>query len=456
MIDFYLISVVVFALALAVIFYKDRKNVRRESILLIRRTRKGKDMLIRIGTRLPRFWKILGVIGVIAGFLVSSYTFIWLLGNSVKIILAEDVGASFMFVLPSASSEANIGPGYLSVPFWYWIISIALLVVVHEGLHGIMAAREKVKIKSLGWGLLALIPLAFVEPDEEQLRKQPGWSQLRVFAAGSFSNFMLAGLVVIIASISFTGMFIASGVGYQGLIAGYPAAEVNLTGTIVRINDYSIRDASDLSLALTEIGPNKTITVYTISGDEEKSFSLTTYTEPEPVYQPDSWTGFAAGLEHIIPGTLDFIEWASGFESNSWATAKYEISFWEYIEENYPGLQAKASQRIDALEQELGSYQRSGFIGISSVINESEIDDKYAAYSGIIDFLSGLFFFVILINIGVGIANLLPIKPLDGGRMWEILFQKVFPPRLAGSVTKAVSSFTLLILILNFVVPILM
>ena len=36
--DFYTLSVLVFAAIIALIFYRDRKNVKRESILLLRRT----------------------------------------------------------------------------------------------------------------------------------------------------------------------------------------------------------------------------------------------------------------------------------------------------------------------------------------------------------------------------------------------------------------------------------
>ena len=214
--------------------------------------------------------EIIGIIGVAAGFIISGYTFLWLIGNSVNIMTSGAAEASFMFVLPSASPEANMGPGYLAVPFWYWIISIGLLIVVHEGFHGIMAAMEKVRIKSLGWGLLAVIPLAFVEPDEEELQKKSASSQLRVFAAGSFANFLLAGVCLLIGATVFSGMVASTGVAYQGVFADYPAEEVNLTGMIIRIDDYDIRTTDDLSIALREIGHNKTVTIYTLTEDGEE------------------------------------------------------------------------------------------------------------------------------------------------------------------------------------------
>jgi len=453
MVDFYLLSVIIFAIILAVIFFLDRKNVKRESILLLRRTKRGKESLIRLGTRFPRFWKVVGIIGVAAGFIISGYTFLWLIGNSVNIMTSGAAEASFMFVLPSASPEANMGPGYLAVPFWYWIISIGLLIVVHEGFHGIMAAMEKVRIKSLGWGLLAVIPLAFVEPDEEELQKKSASSQLRVFAAGSFANFLLAGVCLLIGATVFSGMVVPTGVAYQGVFADYPAEEVNLTGMIIRIDDYDIRTTDDLSIALREIGHNKTVTIYTLTEDGEESFTLKTAAQPEVGYAPDAWTDVVLNMEQYVPGTTEFAGWVSGSQSNDWASTKYEISFWEYTKENYHGLAEKADQKIAELNVKLQGFQQSGFIGISQVSTVAEVADEYKAYSGAIGFFSGLLFFIILINLGVGVANLLPIKPLDGGRMWDIVFKKYFPDARARSLTKALSLFTFLILIINFVFP---
>ncbi len=452
MVDWYLVSVLVFAGILAAVFYKDRKNVKRESVLLLRKTKRGRNFLIKLGTKFPRFWKVVGTIGVLICFGVSGYTFVWLLGNSANIFVSGQAEASFMFVLPSASSKTSTGPGYMAVPFWYWIISIALLVLVHEGFHGIMAAMEGIRIKSLGWGLLAIIPLAFVEPDEEQLKKRESWTQLRVFSAGSFANFILAGICLLIGSIAFSGLFVPTGVAYQGLIAGYPAAEANLSGTIVRIDDYTIRTISDLHDVMEKIGSNKTITIYTVSEKGNKSFAIETAPEPMPEYRPDAWTGIVLGLEEIFPGTVDYVY---RFNATDWATTEYELSFWEYVMNNYPALRDKASQKISELNKKLKDYHRGGFIGITGVINNTEIKDEFKEYSGIVNFSNGLLFFLILINFGVGVANLLPIKPLDGGRMWEIVFQKLFPKKLSVSMTKALSSFTLLLLIINFVFPIL-
>ena len=52
--------------------------------------------------------------------------------------------------------------------------------------------------------LLPIIPAAFVEPDEKQLNKSPIYQQLSVFAAGPFSNILLAIIIFLFFSFAFT------------------------------------------------------------------------------------------------------------------------------------------------------------------------------------------------------------------------------------------------------------
>ena len=381
MIDWYFVSVIIFATILAAIFFIDRKNVKRESILLLRKTTRGKKFLIKLGTRFPRLWWLYGTLGVIIGLFMSCYMFIWILSLASQ-SMVTDVGAPIALVLPSPTMEMVTGPGVVGVPFWYWIISIALLVFVHEGSHGLMAAREKIRIKSLGWGLLAIIPLAFVEPDEKQLKKQKTMKQLRVFAAGSFANFITAFVMLFVMFFVMTSLFVPSGVAYRGLLEGYPAEQANLTGIIVGINNYEVTSLDDLSNILSNIGPEKRITIKTevLAGNhyEENIFTLTT---------------------------------VEGVENKS-----------------------------------------RGFIGISELSNNLKLKND-TPYPELIYFFTGrspdfhgLLFFIILINLGVGLFNLLPITILDGGRMWKILLDKAIP-KYSNRIMKALGLSLFFILI---------
>jgi len=382
MIDWYMVSAVVFILILFVFFYKDRKNVKRESILLLRRTKHGKKLLIRLGNRFPRFWKILGYAAVGVGFVASIY-FLYAIGENLFKLITGEIKVGAGLVIPSLTQDVAVGPGYFAIPFWYWIISIALLFIVHEGMHGIMAVREKIRIKTLGWGLLIVFLLAFVEPDEKQVARKKPMQQLRFFAAGSFGNFLLAGFsVLIITLITFT-MFTQAGVAYSGLIEGYPAADVNLTGVITRVDNYIIRNTDDFAAALDEIGPGQTVTIYTM------------------------------------------VKTDNGFENKTFVL--------------------KTARRPNATSE-------SGFIGITGVGNYMALRAEFIPYSGIVSFIHELFFFIFLLNMAIAMVNLLPLKPFDGGRMWELVFKK-FVPRYSRQLVWGFGLFTLVLLVGNFVIP---
>ncbi len=378
--DLYLLSVLAFIAILALMVYRDRRNFRRESILLLRRTKAGRGFIRRAGERFPGFWRALGTIGVFAGFGASIYMVYFLIERLVNTIMVPSSVPPLGFVLPTPAATGTIAPGVFLVPFWHWIISIGVLVLVHEGLHGIMAAMERTRIKSLGWGILAVIPLAFVEPDEKQLERKGPWAQLRVFAAGSWANFMTAGAALAVFTLFVSGIYIPLGVGFTVVHEGYPAYQANLTGVITRINQEDIRTYEDLNTTLAGTGTGSSITVYTAvlkedGSYEEKAFYLATVGRPD----------------------------------------------------NLPG----------------------SYIGIAGLGNVQRIRDELVPYTGPIQFAGGLLAFLFMINLGVGLFNLLPIKPLDGGRMWEILIRRLAPKR-GDMIVRRLGHFTLLLLLLIF------
>ncbi len=528
--DWYLVSVLVFVAILAALVYRDRRKFTRESIFLLRRTKRGRGLIIKLGTRFPRGWRLVGYVSVATGFIVSVLGLKMLADNVVKAFVSKAAAPSLALLLPSPTSQAVWGYGFLAVPFWYWIICLALLVLVHEGLHGVFAAREQVRIKSLGFGILAVIPLAFVEPDERQLEKKGVWPQLRVFSAGSFANFMLAGLTFLIIIWMSNAIFSASGVDFgsmgnppypaaqiemldvekigdysvhsiddiknslamfgendtieiktanntfylrkslfviqmnesQGkliVFEDYPAVRAGLEGTIIKIDDHDIKDYLDLSLALEKTGPGQPVTVVTKVDDEEHVSTLTPIIKPlPPPYEPDAWIHFFGVMEHAIPGTIEFYHsageaWAGLVGQRTgitWDHIQYKMGLWEWVSSNYPLLEGRADLEMDRLRAMLESHPRPGFIGITGVTSNYELKASLEPARPPLEFIEGLLFFLFMINLGVGIVNLLPIKPLDGGRMWDVVLHR-YVPRYSKRIIKALGIFTLLLLVANFI-----
>ena len=86
--------------------------------------------------------------------------------------------------------------------FLHWIIVIFILASVHEFNHGLISRVYNIKVKSSGFAvfsfLLPIIPAAFVEPDENQLKKSRNKIQLGVLAAGSYANFITGGIFLLL------------------------------------------------------------------------------------------------------------------------------------------------------------------------------------------------------------------------------------------------------------------
>ena len=377
-----------FLVVIAVFFFYDRKNVERQSILLLRKTTRGRAFLTWLGQKFPRVWWVYGNLAVIVGFIGSLFISLFLLDITMQSLTTE-TAPPLAVVLPSPTTDAIVAPGVIGVPFWFWIITIFVLILVHEGSHGLLAAREKVRIKSLGWGMLIALPLAFVEPDEKQLAKQGTMKQLRVYAAGSFGNIVLAIVTINIFTYIALTSYAPVGVSFQGLATDGPAAGVNLTGTIIGMEGQEIRDIFDLAAAFEGVTAGQVVHITTRLDDGgTRDYSLTTMEHPD---FPDSGRGYIGIL------TLDIV------------------------------LELKEEVPLPVV------------MGFFMGKNPSLIYPT----------LDGLLFFMYMINLGVGLFNLLPIGPLDGGRMWKLVFDRAFPKR-SKAIMNGIGWLFLLIVILLF------
>ena len=97
-------------------------------------------------------------------------------------------------------------PG-INLPLFEGALALLIVMIVHEGSHGVLAVLRKIKIKSTGIVLFGFLPLgAFVEPDEDQLLKSKSKYKSDVFVAGPTANLLCAILLLIIHIVLFFGL----------------------------------------------------------------------------------------------------------------------------------------------------------------------------------------------------------------------------------------------------------
>lgn len=391
------IAIIVFYSFLAWFFYHNRKHVTRQmGIAFLLPTKKGIKVINWLATKFKTFWKVYGYLAIPTGFLGMIFIF-WILIQQIFVILANpSAGGGTSIILPG-TRLAQYGP-FMTVSIWYFLVAIGVLVLVHEGSHALVARAHGLKINHTGVGLFAIIPMAFVEPDEAKLEKAPLKTKLSVFAAGPFAN-IITGIVFLALSTFLVLPAVAGAVQYDKIMlspqedsgaeaAGLQGGEVLLTINGVAVDDgklavnygvggfppsaYSRLGAhsSKLSEELASVGPNQDVSIVTDRGE----FTIRT-------------------------------------------TAK----------KNEP---------------------EKGYLGVNLapyVTNKDNLKLRSLVFAH--DMLLWIFLF----NIGVGLFNLLPLGPLDGGLMLRNTLLKLMNKRqkLALRAISAVSMIALVVLFFN-------
>lgn len=368
--------------------YANRKKIVIQKILFpflyfaMYRTKLGLKLMDRMAKKHPKLLKYLAYVGIIVGFFGMVSISFFLIQNVYKIITATMAIAGVALVLPLKVK------GSFYVPFFYWIISIFLLALVHEFSHGVIARLYKIKIKSSGLAflniLVPVIPAAFVEPDEKELRKKPKMQQLSIFAAGPFSNIIFAFVVLAIMGLVMApvsnAVFDYNGVLVTGFTPGnetFPAEAAGITENelIVRIDNMPISTVENF----TEIMQTKT------------------------------------------PGESVFI---------TTNITNYNITLAENPDN-----------------------KSRGYLGILLIQNQEIKENILQKYGKILPdifiWFIGLFYWLYVLNLGIGLFNLVPLGPIDGGRMLQLLMHKLFKKKKGDKVWKAISFIFLSLIVIN-------
>ena len=229
--------------------------------------------------RTRRGIRVFADVSVIAGFLMMGFAFWFLLNNVLN-----------YFVEPSEFSELTILiPGVTltsSASIAYFLLSIPIVLVIHEGAHGIVATLEKIKIKAGGFAIFIALFAGFVEPDEEDFDKAKKISKLRVIGAGATSNVLFSfalgailltnPLFAIIVPEPILGWMYEEpdGVLILSIIEGSGAEKAGLlpNDIITAVNEIDVKTALDFQKA--NIVPGDTVNVSILRSGEQLEFPV--------------------------------------------------------------------------------------------------------------------------------------------------------------------------------------
>ena len=95
--------------------------------------------------------------------------------------------------------------------------------------------------------------------------------------------------------------------------------------------------------------------------------------------------------------------------------------------------------------------ESKGFFGIQAVKHFEMINDSLGPLPWILFELVELFQWIAMLNLGIGLFNLLPLKPLDGGYMLEILLSYKLSEDVYKPIVNSLSVIMAMIIVFSLV-----
>lgn len=299
----------------------------------------------------PRALRLFGQASVVVGFGLMAYALWFLADNLAKHITAASGFEPLTILIPGITIT---NPELIA----YFLISLPIILVVHEGAHGLLAKLEGLRIRAAGVGLAFIFPLGFVEPDEKEFQAARISSRTRIIAAGCTANIALALLLtpLVLGLPTMTS---------QPSIA--PILPQELRGALFDQRGVIILDLNQSEGAgLAGLRPGDviiSINGHAVAGSAQFVHTLR-----------------ALGLKPGDPVVVSFLR--GGKEASAFFTA--------------------ASDPVNRTRGVLGIYRFADYF------------EPRPFSLALPPFVAGLLFWVWFLSLMVGLFNMLPLKPLDG------------------------------------------
>jgi len=269
------------------------------------------SVLTKMLTRTKRGIRVFADVSVIAGFLMMGFAFWFLLSNISNFFVEPTEFAELTVLIPGVTLTS-------ASAILYFLLSIPIVLVIHEGAHGIVATLEKIKIKTGGFAIFIALFAGFVEPDEKEFDDARKISKLRVIGAGATSNVIFA---FALGAILLTNPLFAlilqepllewfydapDGVGIISIIEGSGAEKAGLQKNDVITGIDGIPIITPVDFQKADLKPGETVTV-TVQRDGQL-LQLPVEIMPSPDDPDKGLVGIMRDSAFYKP-VYNFIEW---------------------------------------------------------------------------------------------------------------------------------------------------
>ena len=388
--------------------------------LLMLRSNRGQETIEKVAK--PRaFWRLYGEVSMWTCFFVMIFIVLFLLLSFGSALIygvpKSDAPASQLIVLP------GINP---IIPFWWPAIAFVGALVIHEFAHALQARAHGMRVRSVGLLMLGPFPAgAFVEPEFEELTKAPRRERARLFAAAPATN-MYAGLLswLLICLLASQFSVINPGVHANGIIEDTAAADSGLQPweIITHFDGTPVPTAGEMTEQLDAHSAGDTVNLTVLSHLNENQLRTervisVTLSSKWDYLKSQNMTD--SEIESMGVDEDDAFLGVSGMSSGSSGIDRLVGPMaWETDQPLY----------VDALGVAVQPFVLIGIpIGFEGQIMTPQEMEFIEADGWLGDILGTtvlmaiitLLFWFIWWNFGLGLANLIPIIPFDGGHLMK-------------------------------------
>jgi membrane-associated protease RseP (regulator of RpoE activity) len=277
--------------------------------------------------------------------------------------------------------------------------------------------------------IVGMTSLDEVEPEDEarSFRRAPGWQRLIVLAAGSFMHFVIAAVLIfglaltigiendnttklgtVAACVPTSEQALTSGAACASGEAKSPAvlAGLKVGDQVTAFNGVAVSNWTDLSNQILKVKPGAPVSLSV----ERDGHPLTLHTALAEVPGHGSYFGIAPTTVFQRQGPIDAVKYVgTGFSQ----VVSGSVSALAHLPAALPQLFAK-----DRSSTAAGN--------VSSVVGAArETGQAVAANVGWEYKVSFVLLLIASLNIFVGVFNLLPLLPLDGGHVAVVIWERI-------------------------------
>jgi membrane-associated protease RseP (regulator of RpoE activity) len=336
-----------------------------------------------------------------------------------------------------------------------FLVALLVSVMLHESGHFVAAKRFGMKctryfvgfgptlwstwrgeteygIKALPVGgfvkIVGMTSMDDVDPEDEErsFRRAPGWQRLIVLSAGSFMHFVLA--AVLLVGLALT-------IGAES--AGCPAAQSPAQQAGLRVGDQVTSFAgtpvstwTQLSNAIVKVKPGVPVTLTVLRAGQ----SLTLHTALAEVPGHGAYLGIAPAsatttklgtVSTCVPVNKRALEDGIVFErQNVLGAVEYVGTGFSQVITGSVSALGKLPAAVPSLFAKDRSSTAAG--NVSSIYGAArETGQAVAAKVGWQNKVSFVLLLIASLNIFVGLFNMLPLLPMDGGHVAVVLWERI-------------------------------